>query len=140
MPGQDRTTWREYGGASDSAQYSSLKQINRSNVGRLEVAWRYPTGDGRKYSFNPIVVDGVLFVLAKNNSIAAVDAATGKEMWMQLPIRRRPSSPIAESTTGRSKDRSDRRLLFAAQSHAAGDRCAQRKTDPQFRHGRPREI
>jgi quinoprotein glucose dehydrogenase len=111
---QDRTTWREYGGASDSAQYSSLKQINRSNVARLEIAWTYPTGDGRKYSFNPIVVDGLLFVLAKNNSIAAIDAVTGKEIWTYTP------DPPASVITNRginyweSKDRKDRRLLFAA--------------------------
>jgi quinoprotein glucose dehydrogenase len=110
----DRTTWREYGGASDSAQYSSLKQINRSNVARLEIAWTYPTGDGRKYSFNPIVVDGLLFVLAKNNSIAAIDAVTGKEIWTYTP------DPPASVITNRginyweSKDRKDRRLLFAA--------------------------
>ena len=83
--GQDRSTWRDYGGASDSAQYSSLKQINRSNVNQLEVAWTYPTGDGRKYFFNPIVVDGVMYVLAKNNSIVALDAATGKEIWTYTP-------------------------------------------------------
>src|ERR1700693_3154876 len=63
------STWRDYGGASDSAQYSELAQIDRSNVGRLEVAWSYPTGDNNAYSFNPIVVDGVLYVLAKNNFI-----------------------------------------------------------------------
>src|SRR5690242_20389737 len=46
------STWRDYAGASDASQYSSLAQINRSNVGQLQVAWSYPTGDG-KYSFNP---------------------------------------------------------------------------------------
>jgi quinoprotein glucose dehydrogenase len=111
---QDHSAWRDYGGASDSAQYSSLKQINRSNVNRLEIAWKYPTGDGKKYSFNPIVVDGVMYVLARNNSIAAIDAATGKELWIYTP------DPPATIITNRginyweSKDRTDRRLLFAA--------------------------
>jgi len=54
---QDHATWREYGGATDAAQYSALKQITRANVDKLEVAWTYPMGDGRKYFFNPIVVD-----------------------------------------------------------------------------------
>src|ERR1700730_14618695 len=79
--GQDHTTWRDYGGAADAAQYSALKQINRANVNRLEVAWIYPTGDGRKDLFNPIVVDGLMYVMAKDNSIVALDAATGKEIW-----------------------------------------------------------
>ena len=77
---QTYKTWSEYGGALDSAQYSALDQINRSNVSRLEIAWVYPTGDGRKYLFNPLVVDDLVFVMAKNNSIVALNAATGKEV------------------------------------------------------------
>src|SRR2546422_8923878 len=79
---QDHKTWRDYGGAADSAQYSALAQINRSNVSELEVAWTYPTGDNNKYFFNPIVVDGTMYVLARNNSIVALDAATGSEIWV----------------------------------------------------------
>jgi hypothetical protein len=51
-------SWRNYGGAPDSSQYSSLDQINRTNVGRLQIAWKFPTGDGNNYLFNPIVIDG----------------------------------------------------------------------------------
>jgi len=111
---QSHTTWSDYGGAADSAQYSALRQIDRSNVNRLEVAWTYPTGDGRRYLFNPIVVDGLMYVLARNNSIVALDAATGKEVWTHAP------DPPAGIITNRginyweSKDRTDRRLLFAA--------------------------
>src|SRR5882724_9732709 len=111
---QDHATWREYGGATDAAQYSALKQITRANVDKLEVAWTYPMGDGRKYFFNPIVVDGVMFVLAKSNSIVALDAATGKEIWTHAP------EPDTNIITNRginyweSKDRKDRRLLFAS--------------------------
>src|SRR5258708_35500966 len=74
-------TWSEYLGGSDSSQYSSLKQINKSNVKQLEIAWSYPTGDTKEYLFNPIVVDNVMFVQAKNNSLVALDAVTGKEIW-----------------------------------------------------------
>src|SRR6266700_3017822 len=79
---QDHAAWSDYAGAADSAQYSALKQINRSNVSRLEIAWTYSTADSKKYLFNPIVVDGLMYVLAKNNSIVALDAATGKEVWV----------------------------------------------------------
>ncbi|HEY3836079.1 MAG TPA: pyrroloquinoline quinone-dependent dehydrogenase [Bryobacteraceae bacterium] len=115
--GQDHSAWRDYGGAPDSAQYSALKQINRSNVGKLRVAWTYPTGDGQKYSFNPVMANGVLYVLAKKNSIVALDAATGKEIWTYSP------NPPAKVITSRginyweSKDHSERRLLFCA-NHA----------------------
>jgi quinoprotein glucose dehydrogenase len=111
---QDHKTWSDYAGAADSAQYSALKQIDRTNVGRLQVAWTYPIGDGRKYNFNPLVVDGVMYVLSKGNSIVALDAATGKEIWTW-----RDSEEITLITHRginywESRDRSDRRLLFAA--------------------------
>jgi hypothetical protein len=38
-------TWRDYKGSPDSSNYSALKQINRSNVGRLVVAWSYNSHD-----------------------------------------------------------------------------------------------
>lgn len=102
------TTWSQYLGGADSSQYSALKQINKSNVTRLEVAWTYPAGPGT-YVFDPIVVDGVMYVLAHTNSIVALDAATGKELWVH------PNTG-AVGTRGmnywESKDRSDRRLFF----------------------------
>src|SRR5580698_7366060 len=74
------TTWKAYLGGADSDQYSALKQINKTNVKQLEIAWTYPTGE-RTYLFNPVIVDGVMYALAKNSSIVALDAATGKELW-----------------------------------------------------------
>ena len=74
-------TWSQYLGGADSSQYSSLDQINRSNVAQLQVAWTYATADARNYRFNPLVVDGALYVLARNNSIVALDPATGREKW-----------------------------------------------------------
>jgi quinoprotein glucose dehydrogenase len=68
--------WRAFGGAPDSAQYSSLSQINRSNVSELKIAWSYPTGDTHRYFFNPLVAHGLMYVLAKDDSIVALNAAT----------------------------------------------------------------
>ncbi len=108
------STWSDYAGAADASQYSSLTQINRNNVGKLQIAWTYPTGDGNKYLFNPIVVDRTMYVLARNNSIVALDATTGKELWTH------PAAPKTTLITNRginyweSADRSDRRLLFSA--------------------------
>src|SRR5579863_8374283 len=102
------TTWHEHLGGADSSQYSSLKQINKSNVRQLEVAWTYPTGERGNYTFDPLIVDNVMYVLA-NNSYVALDAATGKEIW---------THPNMGGVGARgfnyweSKDRSDRRLLY----------------------------
>lgn len=106
-------SWQAFGGANDSAQYSTLAQINRSNVKDLQIAWRFPTGDNSRYSFNPVIADGMIFVLAKNNSIVALNAATGKEIW------RHGSTTSSRLITYRginfweSKDGQDSRLLFS---------------------------
>ena len=111
---QDHLAWRDYGGSADAAQYSALRQIDRSNVRKLQIAWSYPTGDNRKYFFNPIVIDGVMFVLAKNNSIVALDAATGKELWSYSPGSDTRIITSRGINYWESRDRSDRRLLFAS--------------------------
>jgi quinoprotein glucose dehydrogenase len=102
------TTWRTYSGGAHAAQYSALDQINRSNVTELEVAWSFPAGDGT-FVFNPIVVDGMMYVLARDNEIVALDAETGTELW---------AHPHEGPVSGRginhwqSADGSDRRLLY----------------------------
>src|SRR5579884_51574 len=108
-----RTSWAEYGGSADSSQYSDLAQINRQNVKKLRVIWRYATGDPGKYAFNPVVVHGVMYVLAKRNSIVALSAKTGRELWVH------ETDPKTKLLTNRginyweSPDGTDRRLLFA---------------------------
>jgi len=103
------TTWTAYGGGAHSSQYSALNQINKSNVSQLQVVWTFPvTGT---VIFNPLVVDGVVYLQASGNTLAAVDAASGKEIW-----RRQMQGPIGARGMNywESPDRSDRRLLFIA--------------------------
>jgi quinoprotein glucose dehydrogenase len=108
------STWSDYGGASDASQYSALTQIDRSNVSQLKIAWSYPTGDGNKYSFNPIIVDRTMYVLARDNSIVALDATTGKELWIHTSDKKTTLITNRGINYWESPDRSDRRLLFAA--------------------------
>ena len=108
-------SWTDYGGSVDASQYSALSQINRSNVSRLKVAWSFPIGDGSLYVFNPVVADGVMYVMGKNSSIVALDAATGKEIWSHPNAR----GPI--TTRGinywESADGKERRLFYASSNH-----------------------
>ena len=107
------TTWGSYLGGGDSAQFTALRQINTSNVSRLEVAWRFPAGK-RTFLFNPLIADGLAFVLAGANDLVALDAATGATVWT------RPH-PGAVGTRGmnywRSADGLDRRLLYIADGY-----------------------
>ena len=113
--GQNHAAWRDYGGHSDAAQYSTLRQINRTNVNKLEVAWSYPTADHNKYFFNPIAIDGILYVLAKRNSIVALDAATGKEIWTHETAQGTKIITNRGINYWQSSDKSDRRLLFSSE-------------------------
>ena len=113
----DYTSWSSYAGSADAAQYSSLDQINHSNVTRLEQAWSYPTGDNNPYFFAPLVVDAIAYVLAKNNSIVAIDATNGKEIWTHKLETGTSKLTNRGINYWESKDRSDRRLFFASDHH-----------------------
>lgn len=84
--------WRHYAGDKGSTKYSSLDQINRSNVNDLEEAWRWATVDdqlGRSGSgslkVTPIVVDGVMYVSTAFSQVAAIDPGTGETLWVYDP-------------------------------------------------------
>src|SRR5690349_9843282 len=81
-----RGAWMQYGASADSSRYVALSQITKTNVTQLEVAWTYPTRDSRVSLFNPIVVDGVMYVLARDSSLVALDAATGREIWIHAAL------------------------------------------------------
>ncbi len=109
--------WTVYGGSPDSAQYSALSQINKSNVNKLKMAWSYSTGDQNHYFFDPIVDHGLMYVMAKNNSIVALDAATGKEVWIH---KTDPNSRLINNrglNYWESSDGSDRRVLYAQDNY-----------------------
>jgi glucose dehydrogenase len=107
-PERPYTTWRTYGGGGHASQYSALEQINKSTVTQLEVAWSFPVGE-RSFVFNPIVVDNVMYVLARDNEIVALDAATGRELWAHPH-----EGPVSARGINfwQSADGSDRRLLY----------------------------
>ncbi len=74
--------WPAYGGGPEDIRYSELKQINRSNVGHLEVAWTYDTGDGPgDPQTQPIMAGGVLYGITPTHKVVALDSATGKLRW-----------------------------------------------------------
>ena len=74
--------WPVYGGQGAQDHYSTLSQINRSNVKDLVVAWKYDTGEqGGDLEATPIVVGNVLYTLTPSHSVIALDAASGKLLW-----------------------------------------------------------
>lgn len=102
-------SWMDYGGGSDQSKYVVTNAINKENVKNLKISWVYSTGDKRSYQFNPIMVDGVMYVLAKNNSLVAIDFLTGKELWIHANLQGITRRGI---NYWQSKDGRDRRLIF----------------------------
>ncbi|NNU34654.1 PQQ-binding-like beta-propeller repeat protein [Mucilaginibacter sp. S1162] len=84
------TGWEVYGGSKKSIRYSSLKQINTTNVKQLQVAWIYHTEDAdvkglSQIQCNPIIVNGILYGTTPRLSLIALNAATGEQKWIFKP-------------------------------------------------------
>ncbi len=102
--------WPGYSGGADNSRYFASRQINKDNVSRLQVAWTYPFGDT---SFNPIAVRGVVYGRGRNGSLVAVDAKTGRELW----VRENMTGMTARGMNyWESADGRDQRLIFAMNS------------------------
>ncbi|PYR61829.1 MAG: pyrroloquinoline quinone-dependent dehydrogenase [Acidobacteria bacterium] len=102
--------WSDNLHGPDSSNFVDSDQINKSNVGQLEVAWFYPYA---QIGFNPIVVDDVMYTLGRNNSLIALDATTGKEIWIHEGLTGITSRGV---NYWQSEDGKDRRLLFSINS------------------------
>ena len=95
----------------DSSNFYPFDQIDKSNVSRLEMAWFYPFAAP---TFTPVYDDGVLYGLGRNaSSLVALDAATGKELWVHEGLNGITSKGI---NYWQSADGKDRRLIFAVDS------------------------
>src|SRR5437867_7370176 len=86
--------WSANGRDAQGTRYSPALGITRTNVGSLEVAWTYRTGEtdprfktGKATAFEatPIVVDGTMYVGTPLGRVIALDPATGRERWVFDP-------------------------------------------------------
>lgn len=80
--------WRAYGGGLGATRYSDLSEIDATNVGDLEIAWRWSARNQGarpeiKNSTTPLMVNGVLYATAgSRRNVSAIDAGTGETLWM----------------------------------------------------------
>ena len=77
--------WLAFGRTYSEQRYSPLDQINRSNVGALQVDWYVDLPDNRSLVSTPLVVDGTLYFISSMNILRAVDATSGEELWRYDP-------------------------------------------------------
>jgi alcohol dehydrogenase (cytochrome c) len=75
--------WLTYGGAYGSNRHSTLSQINSHNVGLLGIRWMHQLVNGHdKLEATPIVRNGVMYFTVPPARVFAVDASTGRQIWV----------------------------------------------------------
>lgn len=74
------TDWPSYNGNVSGNRYSSLAQINASNVQKLAPKWVFSVPGAARMEGTPIVVGGLMYVTVANECWA-LDAGTGREIW-----------------------------------------------------------
>jgi alcohol dehydrogenase (cytochrome c) len=72
--------WPSYNGDYTGRRFSSLSEINTSNVGQLRAAWVFHPGNTQRLEATPVVVRGVMY-LTSANDVFALDASTGRSLW-----------------------------------------------------------
>jgi alcohol dehydrogenase (cytochrome c) len=85
--------WMTYSGDYSGKRFSKLDQINNSNTNKIVAKWVYQTAATGKLETTPLVVDGILYATAQDDRAFALDARTGRPIWMyqrQLPGDIRP--------------------------------------------------
>ena len=122
------STWPAYAGGSESIHYSSLTEIDTSNVSQLQEAWVYHTGDADPAKFSmtqctPIVIDSVLYGTSPGLKLFAVNAGTGKLIWEFNPDSNYLNKPTFHFILNNNRGitywtdgKEDQRIFFVASS------------------------
>jgi glucose dehydrogenase len=115
--------WPVYGNDPGGSRYSPLTQIDRTNVARLRAAWVYHTkdfADEGKYPMftafecTPLVVDGVMYVTTARSRLIALEAETGRELWVFDPkvSAGRPGSQLVNRGSAYWSDGASKRIFL----------------------------
>lgn len=93
--------WPTWGGDAASSKYSSLTEITPGNVTRLEIAWRWKSGETPipasrrafadaavipgKFQGTPLAVGDTLYIATSYTAVVALEGSTGRELWRYDP-------------------------------------------------------
>ena len=84
---EDPNDWPQYHRTSNAWRYSPLDQINKTNVRKLKVAWIAQGGDiTMGIQETPLAINGVVYSITAGNRVAALNGATGEELWRFEPL------------------------------------------------------
>jgi alcohol dehydrogenase (cytochrome c) len=79
---QEPGNWLMYSGTYNGWRFSKLNQITAQNVKNLRVKWLFQGRHVEKFETTPLVIDGVMYLTRPENAIYALDALTGRQLWM----------------------------------------------------------
>jgi len=108
--------WRWYLGDQHSTQYSKLDQINVKNVAKLEPIWTYHSGGEAQIQTNPIVIDGLLYGISADRNVFALEADTGREVWVHKPAHYEGSGGVVRGVLYWA-DGDDKRIYATVEHH-----------------------
>ncbi|MBP7642882.1 MAG: PQQ-binding-like beta-propeller repeat protein [Saprospiraceae bacterium] len=111
--------WTTYKADEKSTSYSALDQINLSNVNLLENTWTFQMHDlevgqdPTSSQCNPIIIDQVMYVNSGKQTVYAIDAVTGKEIWAFKALNDGMPSAASRGVTYWA-DGEDKRIIYSA--------------------------
>ena len=108
--------WLSYNGNLNANRYSNLNQINTANVSQLDLKWIFTVplwrnilpdtayfNENLKYfglETTPLVADGIMYITGPN-SIYALDALTGRQIWNYT--RHRTPTLVSDASVGTNR-------------------------------------
>jgi quinoprotein glucose dehydrogenase len=123
--------WTDYGGDLTGAKYSIAADITRENVNRLQIAWEWhppdkimpgPNGGPAtlpgNFNTTPLMLDGVVYLTTPFGNVAALDAETGRQLWIYDPESWREPGFVSTARNHRGlaawRDGNETRILSVA--------------------------
>ena len=113
------TEWKHYLGDPARTHYSSLEQINKSNISKLKVAWEYSSGDSDNKAYiqsNPLVANDILYGISPKLKLVALAADTGKELWVFDPFEGKKNGGVSRGLHY-WENGDDKRVLYTARDY-----------------------
>ncbi|MEP6782766.1 MAG: pyrroloquinoline quinone-dependent dehydrogenase [Acidobacteriota bacterium] len=143
--------WTHYSGNAASQKYAPLDQINKDNVGKLTIAWRWASPDNPVveanplsrpggYADTPLMVKGVLYTVTSLGQIAAINPATGQSIWTIDPGSWKTGRPgnlgfVHRGLAYWSDSQKERLLLGTGDAYLIAVDAKTGKLDPAFGEG-----
>ncbi len=82
---EESSDWLTYGRTYFEQRFSPLRQVNKSTVGTLGLAWWVQFDTSRGQEATPLVADGVIYTTTAWSKVYAFDARTGRQLWTFNP-------------------------------------------------------